>query len=218
LWYNLVAFIAEKGLSLTIRREITDAAVALAERIKISFNEAFWIEDGEYLGDVRRGEWLDRAIRPNQIFAASLPNSPLSPERATKVVEKVKATLFTPVGLRTLDPADPAYRGRYEGDGPLRDNSYHNGTVWPWLLGHFGEALLKHAHDIEEAFKTIETSLSAIEAHLEEAGLGTISEIFDGDAPQGARGCVSQAWSVSEILRLSILLDKTRKAFARRNT
>ena len=218
LWYNFVAFIAEKGPSLTMRQKIAEEATALVEKIKMSFNETFWISDGEYLGDLKQGEWLDRANRPNQIFAASMPNSPLSEERARKVVEKVTATLYTPFGLRTLDPADSAYRGRYEGDGAARDSAYHNGTVWPWLIGHFGEALLKHSYDMENAFKIIEASLAAFESHLDDAGLGTISEIFDGDAPQGARGCVSQAWSVAEILRLSTLLDSARKAFARRNT
>jgi glycogen debranching enzyme len=114
---------------------------------------------------------------------------------------------LTPYGLRTLDPADPRYRGRYEGGPRDRDSAYHNGTVWPWLLGHFADALIKVKADNAEARETLARCLAAFEKHLDEAGIGTISEIFDGDEPQGAKGCVSQAWSVAEILRLSILMD-----------
>jgi len=218
LWYNFVSFIAEKGPSLTIRDSVTRAASDLALRIKASFKSTFWVEEGGYLADLKQGEWLDKSVRPNQIFAVSLPYSPLNFEEARQVVEKVEATLLTPFGLRTLDPSDSRYRGRYEGGYRERDSAYHNGTVWPWLLGHFGEALLTYSEDRTKAVATLENCMSAFEDHLEEVGYGTISEIFDGDAPQGARGCVSQAWSVAEILRLSMLLDNARKAPARRDT
>ena len=207
LWYNFVSFLAESGPALAIRDAVAKEAAALAKQIKKSFIDTFWIADAGYLADLKQGEWLDRSNRPNQIFAASLPFSPLSKDQAQKMLDKVQKTLLTPLGLRTLDPRDAQYRGRYDGNSRDRDSAYHNGTVWPWLLGHFGEALLAHGKNKKAAVAALNECMAAFEAHLDDAGLGTISEIFDGDAPQGARGCVSQAWSVAEVLRLSILID-----------
>jgi glycogen debranching enzyme len=166
-----------------------------------SFNRIFWNSDVRCLYDVVDGGLSDGSIRPNQIFAVSLHYSMLSAERARAVVETIERELLTPVGLRTLSTKDPQYRGRYEGDQYSRDSAYHQGTVWPWLLGPFISAYVKvnggsaqsrfHAHDL----------LRGIEQHLTEAGLGQISEIFDGDAPHLPRGCFAQAWSVAEVLR-----------------
>lgn len=206
LWYNFVSFLAESGPALAMRDTVAIEAAQLAKQIKKSFIDTFWLSDADYLADLKQGERLDRSNRPNQIFAASLPFSPLSANQTQKMLAKVQQTLLTPLGLRTLDPDDPHYRGRYEGNSEDRDNAYHNGTVWPWLLGHFGEALLKHSKNKSVARAVLNECMAAFEDHLEDAGFGTISEIFDGDAPQGAQGCVSQAWSVAEILRLSILL------------
>jgi glycogen debranching enzyme len=136
-------------------------------------------------------------VRPNQIFAVSLPHSMLSDEAAKKVVEKVRSELLTPVGLRSLSPQDKNYVGIYEGSPLKRDGSYHQGTVWGWLIGPYVTAHRKvfgssNAPELLEGFA----------AHLHEAGLGQVSEIFDGDAPHKPRGCFAQAWSVSEVLRV----------------
>jgi glycogen debranching enzyme len=120
------------------------------------------------------------------------------------VVEKVKQHLLTPVGLRTLAPSDPQYCGHYTGPPRERDQAYHQGTVWPWLLGPFITAYLKVNGRTEEARRQAQTWLSRLEFHLAEAGLGHVSEIFDGDAPHRPCGCIAQAWSVAEILRVYV--------------
>lgn len=204
LWYNLVCFLREIGArgNLSCQNE----AGYLANRIRESFEEVFWSDEIGCLGDVSSHGELDLSIRPNQIFAVSLPFSPLTEERAARVVASVRDNLLTPMGLRTLAPHEPGYKGAYRGGPNERDSAYHNGTVWPWMLGHYGEAVFKtagRAEAIEEVTKIIEQ----FKPHLEDAGLGAISEVFDGDSPQAPGGCISQAWSVAEILRLSLLLD-----------
>jgi glycogen debranching enzyme len=144
----------------------------------------------------------DASIRPNQIFAVSLRYTMLSAERARLVVEAVERELLTPVGLRSLAPSDPNYRGRYEGDGRARDSVYHQGTVWPWLLGPFVSAYVKVNGSSEAARRHAAQMLDPLREHLCHAGLLQISEIFDGDAPHSPRGCFAQAWSVAEIMRV----------------
>jgi glycogen debranching enzyme len=136
-------------------------------------------------------------VRHNQIFGVSLPVSALDSAQQRAVVETCVAHLLTPCGLRTLAPDDPAYRGRYDGPQADRDAAYHQGTVWAWLLGPFVEAHWKVYQDRDSARRI----LGSIAGQLGEAGLGTISEIFDGDPPFTPRGCFAQAWSVAEILR-----------------
>ena len=146
----------------------------------------------------------DASIRPNQIFAVSLPYTMLRPERAKLVVDVVQQHLLTPYGLRTLAPGDPQYRGRYTGGPYSRDGAYHQGTVWPWLMGPFITAFLKVNGGSAAARQQAETWLSPLKDHLSDAGLGHISEIFDGDPPHRPVGCFAQAWSVAEILRATI--------------
>ena len=143
----------------------------------------------------------DASIRPNQIFAVSLPHSLLSPERAKSVVEKVQEHLLTPYGLRSLAPSDPQYRGRYRGGPAERDGAYHQGTVWPWLMGPFISAYVKVNRDSDVARRQAAEWLAPLKDHLADGGLGHISEILDGDSPQRPCGCIAQAWSVAEILR-----------------
>ena len=125
----------------------------------------------------------------------------LSPERLRAVVEVVQEHLLTPYGLRSLAPSDPQYRGRYTGDPTSRDGAYHQGTVWPWLLGPFITAYVKVNGGSDAARNQAAEWLTSLNDHLADAGLGQISEIFDGDAPHRPCGCIAQAWSVAEILR-----------------
>jgi predicted glycogen debranching enzyme len=200
LWYNALKFMEE--LAARFNEEANAKRYALmASRARESFNKLFWNEEASSLFDVLDDEVRDASIRPNQIFAASLHHSMLSRERARHVVETVERELLTPYGLRSLSPRDPQYRPRYEGDSLSRDGAYHQGTVWAWLMGPFITAYTK-AHDkSDEAREQARAWLANFHAHLSEAGLGHISEIFDGDAPHTPNGCIAQAWSAAEVLR-----------------
>jgi predicted glycogen debranching enzyme len=203
LWYNALKFMEELAAKFSDEpnRSLYEE---MAERARASFNKLFWNEEAGYLYDVVEGDVRDASIRPNQIFAVSLPHSMLSRERALGVITKVERELLTPYGLRTLAPNDPRYRGRYEGDSLSRDGSYHQGTVWAWLMGPFITAYTKAHGGSEKARERARLWLAEFTAHLSEAGLGQISEIFDGDAPHAPRGCIAQAWSVAELLRAAI--------------
>ncbi len=206
LWYNAVCFAHE------LARRFDDREFFfydLIPRIQRSFVNTFWIESESYLGDVFFDGYLDRAVRPNQILAVSLPYSPLEPFQGKGVVEKVRQHLLTSVGLRTLSPEDRHYRGCYEGDGSARDAAYHQGTVWPWMLAHFGEAYLKVENDRAEAKNFLIALIRTfVNRHMREAGVGCVSEIFDGDAPHRPNGCISQAWSAAGLIRLYTLLNE----------
>ena len=200
LWYNALCILGD----LARRFQDNDDKLRyghMANTAKSSFNQLFWNDATGCLDDVVEGDVPDPAIRANQIFAVSLPYSMLSTEQARKVVEKVQEHLLTPYGLRTLSPSDPQYRGRYTG-GPLeRDGAYHQGTVWPWLMGPFIRAYIK-VHDHSAAARDqAAVWLEPLKNHLTDGGLGQISEVFDGDAPRQPHGCIAQAWSVAEILR-----------------
>jgi predicted glycogen debranching enzyme len=200
LWYNALRVMEELAGKFGIKASQSRYA-EMAERARTSFNELFWNEDAGCLYDVIDGDHKDASIRPNQILAASLTHSMLSQEKARRVVEIVERDLLTPYGLRSLSPADPQYRGRYEGDSLSRDGAYHQGTVWGWLIGPFITAYIKAHEGREQAREQARVWIAAFHVHLSEAGLGQISEIFDGDAPHTPRGCIAQAWSVSELLR-----------------
>ncbi|MGZ3597062.1 MAG: amylo-alpha-1,6-glucosidase, partial [Syntrophales bacterium] len=207
LWYNAICFAQELGQLFDDNEHPFRDLISMMRK---SFVDTFWIEKEAYLGDVFRDGILDCAVRPNQILAVSLPYSPLDVEKWTGVVDKVKKHLLTPVGLRTLSPEDRNYKGRYEGDGLTRDAAYHQGTAWPWLIGQFGEAYMKAAKD-KAAAKTflLDYMRTIIRLHMLEAGVGCISEIFDGDAPHRPNGCISQAWSAAGLIRLYMLLNDT---------
>lgn len=173
------------------------------ERARASFRTRFWYEAGGYLYDVIDGpDGDDPSLRPNQLYAVSLNDGLLGREQAKRVVQVVQEHLLTPVGLRTLAPADPRYRARYEGGVTERDGAYHQGTVWPFLLGPFLTAWIKVNGKTAAAKKNARMFLRGIERHLGEACLGQISEIFDAEAPHQPRGCPAQAWSVAEPLRV----------------
>jgi predicted glycogen debranching enzyme len=201
LWYSALCMMEDLanrfGDEVARKRYRHMAAVA-----HWSFNRLFWNEELACLYDVVNGGPPDASIRPNQIFAVSLPHSMLPRDRAQRVVQKVEEHLLTPFGLRSLAPSDPQYRGSYAGGPTERDGAYHQGTVWPWLLGPFISAYVKVNGGSEEARRQAHAWLFPLESHLAEAGLGHVSEIFDGDAPHRPCGCVAQAWSLAEILRV----------------
>jgi predicted glycogen debranching enzyme len=200
LWYNalrvmehLAARFGEKS-ARTRYGEMADCACR-------SFARLFWNEAAGCLYDVVNGEARDGSIRPNQIFAVSLFHKMLPAGMAKRVVEAVEQHLLTPFGLRTLAPSDPQYRGRFEGGPFSRDSAYHQGTVWPWLMGPFITAYLEVNGRSNEARIRASQWLHEFRRYIEEEGVGQIPEVFDGDAPHRPGGCPAQAWSIAELLR-----------------
>lgn len=204
LWYNAVCFCLEAA-----RSEGDEAFVkeweALPAKIAASFIDVFWNEEKQYLADVEN----DWSVRPNQIFAVSLPFTPLKPAMQKAVVDKVRSELLTPRGLRTLSPLDERYSGHYGGDQGSRDHSYHQGTVWPWLLAHFSEAYLRT--DKEAALPLLKELYEGMSATLEECCLYSVPEIFDGNFPYKAGGAVAQAWSVAELIRMEHIINTYKR-------
>ncbi|MDQ3748109.1 MAG: amylo-alpha-1,6-glucosidase [Acidobacteriota bacterium] len=202
LWYNALCIMADFAGTFGDWKD-EKKYLELAQQARTSFNKIFWNDAEECLFDVVNGENKDGSVRPNQIFAVSLPHAILDDvEKARKVVEKVEAELLTPFGLRSLSPKDKNYRPIYIGNSFERDTAYHQGTVWVWLIGGFVDAY-RRVHGKNEMMESrINKILDGFKNHLSEAGCGQISEIFDGDAPHNPRGCVAQAWSVAEVLRV----------------
>jgi predicted glycogen debranching enzyme len=202
LWYNALRIMESlAGRYDDVEREAMFGA--MADLARVSFNKVFWNSASGSLYDVVDGDVRDASLRPNQIFAVSLAHSMLDGRRAKAVVETVERELLTPRGLRTLDTKDPRYRGRYIGDPMSRDTAYHQGTVWPWLIGPFFTAWLKIRGSNQESRARVKAWLAEFDQHLTEAGVGQVSEIFDGDPPFAPRGCMAQAWSVAELLRIA---------------
>jgi len=151
---------------------------------------------------------IDKSVRSNQIFAVSLPYSVISDFQKAGVLSVVEKELLTPKGLRTLSPYSSIYKGKYQGNQKERDEAYHQGTVWPWLLGHFVEGYIR-VHGIS-SLPFIEKIVNNFHQDVAEYGLSTIGEIFDGDPPHKPRGAISQAWSVAEILRINKMIELLR--------
>jgi predicted glycogen debranching enzyme len=200
LWYNALRVMEDLARRFG-DEERQNLYALMAEKTHQNFNKCFWNEAEGCLYDVIDGDCRDASIRPNQIFALSLPYSMLSEDKSKRVVGVVERDLLTPYGLRSLAPNDRQYRGRYTGDSVSRDGAYHQGTVWAWLMGPFITAYIKANDGIVEAREQARVWLARFHAHLSEAGLGQISEIFDGDAPHSPQGCIAQAWSIAELLR-----------------
>ena len=198
LWYNALKLL-EGWVRLTSGDDRAAPYARHAEQARASFNARFWNEQGGCLFDVVDGEaGDDPSCRPNQIFAIALKHPVLDPARWAAVLDVVCERLLTPVGLRSLAPGSPDYKARYFGDLRARDAAYHQGTVWAWLIGPFIDAWLKvHPDDRAGARRFLDGFIPNLSA----GALGTISEIFDAEAPYTPRGCVSQAWSVAEVLR-----------------
>jgi predicted glycogen debranching enzyme len=204
LWYNALRLL-ERWLREAGEQRTAGRVASHADAAYHSFNRRFWYAQGGYLYDVVDGEeGDDPALRPNQIFAISLEHAVLDAARWRSVVDAVSAALLTPVGLRTLAPGHPNYDPCYDGDVRARDAAYHQGTVWPWLIGPFIDACLRLSPDEPESAQRL---LAGFDAHLGEAGVGFVSEIFDAAPPFRPRGCIAQAWSVAEVLRSLVKLD-----------
>jgi predicted glycogen debranching enzyme len=203
LWYNALRVMQE--LARLFHDPARERAVReLAGRARSSFNSQFWNEQESCLYDVVSNEGRDASVRPNQIFAVSLPHTMLTDDRARHVVEIVQRELLTPFGLRSLSPRDPHYRPRYEGGVVSRDTAYHQGTVWPWLMGPFITAYVKINGRHADARRQAGEWLAGFREHLNTAGLGQVSEVLDGDTPHRPGGCCAQAWSVAELLRAAV--------------
>jgi predicted glycogen debranching enzyme len=206
LWYNALRLL-EGWCRESNETEAAAALAERAERTKKAFNERFWFADGDYLYDIVDGDnGNNTALRPNQIFAISLDHPVLDRAHWEPVLNKAAEHLLTPVGLRSLSPDNPDYKPKYDGDLRARDAAYHQGTVWPWLIGPFVDAWLRvHPEDRKSA----RGFLAAFDSHLQGACIGSISEVFDAEAPFLARGCIAQAWSVAEVLRAWLKTEPT---------
>ncbi len=206
LWYNAVSY------SLDCARGAHDRAFVkewekLPELISRSFIETFWDEELGYLADyVNDREMRNLQVRPNMVIATSLPYTMLTRDQMKSILDIVSRVLLTPRGLRTLSPSDEGYKGIYSGDQATRDQAYHQGTVWPWLMGPFCDGWLRVYG--EGGVSRVRKLIMGFEETLTEAGISTISEIYDGDPPHSPGGAISQAWSVGEILRIFTLLEK----------
>jgi predicted glycogen debranching enzyme len=197
LWYNTLKIFAEL---LQCNGQQHDAFVVnvSAEKAKDSFTRQFWYEQGNYLYDnIDENGKRDATLRPNQLFTISLPFTLIEDEKANAVLDIVEKQLYTPVGLRSLSKTNSSYIPVYRGDQWHRDSAYHQGTVWSWLLGPYIDALEKMS-EREKVPKVIEN----FKYHLDEGCIGSVSEIFDAEAPHQPGGCVAQAWGVAEILRV----------------
>jgi predicted glycogen debranching enzyme len=204
-WYNALRILQELA-------PMADADGApyglLAERVKQSFTELFWMEEKGYLKDVISGTGADEQLRCNQIWALTMPFTMLSPEQERRVVESVRQHLYTPFGLRTLSPEDPEFHPSYGGEQRERDMAYHQGTIWPYPLGAYYLAWLKVHGDTPQAAAQVREQLGTMEAMLREGCVGQLPEIYDGGEPGPSKGCFAQAWSVGELLRVYEALEQ----------
>jgi glycogen debranching enzyme len=202
LWYNALRttqFLADKY----DEKDLAEEYQSMAEQAKNSFNTKFWNSQSNCLFDVIGDTWADYSVRPNQVIAGALDFNIVDQSKANYVVDFVQRELFTPVGLRTLPPNDGRFKGNYSGDRENRDRAYHSGSIWPWQTGPFTTAYLKAKgySDINRQYALYYFILPLFTAQIRRGGLGTISEIYDADAPYTPRGCIAQAWSVAEPLR-----------------
>ena len=213
LWFDALSFAVELAKEFD---ETPPEETALLPRLKKAFNRVFRPsdEDATAMGGGLYDTWHPeegpgRHIRPNQIFAVAVPFSPLPQKTQAAVVKCVREHLLTPFGLRTLSPSDAAYRPVCQGPQDQRDRAYHQGTVWPWLLGAYMDAVVKTARSGKAVRDALDTITPLFSAHLADAGLGSISEIFDGQQPHTPGGCIAQAWSSAEALRLLLLVRQS---------
>ncbi len=209
LWYNTLAFARTLAKHYGERHPHAFCHQRFLDKMRVTFKERFWVEQQHacYLADCWSPEGQDTSLRPNQLFAVGLPFPILEEDSWGDVVQSCRNSLLTSCGMRTLSPSDARYAPRYKGGPEQRDGAYHQGTVWPWPLGIYGDALLRAVWDTDSAVRELlETITPLVTAHLAEAGVGSISEIFMADPPHLPDGCIAQAWSVAEVLRLLVKL------------
>ena len=206
LWYNALMAMSEVVTDISHSDQLSD----LAERVRQSFVDVFWSDDLGYLFDHVLDSHKDASFRPNQLFAVSLPYSPLEPDQRRQIVDKATTKLLTPMGLRTLPEDDPNYHAHYQGSMFDRDEAYHQGTVWAWLMGPYIEALLR-VNDFSPASRKQagDTVRPLIDA-LATASVGQLHEVFDATAPHRPDGCIAQAWSIAELLRVVVLIEQNQ--------
>lgn len=198
LWYNALCFY----ISLNAESYMEE----VVEKLERSFVEEFWDEEKGYLADVVNMGQKNWSIRPNMIIATSLPYSPLAENQKAQVLDIAKLHLLTNRGIRSLAPSDPEYKGYYHGNQTQWDKAYHQGTVWPWLMGPFAEGYLK-LHG-KAGVNFVEKMIQAFDGVMSQYGIGSVAEIYDGDPPHRPKGAISQAWSVGELLRMMYIVDK----------
>jgi len=205
LWYNAVLFAIQLASGAGDHTFVQDWQVT-ATAFPEAFIRNFWDEKRGYLADYTNGDYKDFSVRPNQVLATSLPYTPLPETLRNSILERVKSELLTPRGLRSLAPKNVLYKGVYEGNQSQRDHAYHQGSVHPWLLGHFVEAYMS-IHG-KSALQFIKDIYFGFEDEMDEHGIGTISEVYDGDPPHKGAGAISQAWCVAELLRVGSLIKQ----------
>jgi predicted glycogen debranching enzyme len=198
LWYNALMVMGD--ICKNIGRKNAEY-LNLASQVKTSFEHKFWNEEEQCLYDIVDVENVDASIRPNQIFAVSLDFPVIDGNKAKKIVNKVFDKLYATYGLRSLSADCDQYKGRYIGGQLERDGAYHQGTCWSWLIGHFVSAYRKAYEYSKESEIIVEKIIEPFKDHLNDACIGSISEIFDGESPNIPRGCFAQAWGVAEVLR-----------------
>lgn len=203
LWYNAISFAIEAAEAAGNKRFVSKWQ-PLAERIPSAYQSLFWRREKGYLADYVDGSGPDWSIRPNMILATSLPHTPLSEEQKREVLEKVYDHLVTPRGLRSLSPRHPDYKGEYLGGQHQRNQAYHQGSAWPWLITHFAEGYLMIYG--KQGLPKIKELYEGFEDEMLNNGIGSISEVYAGNPPHNAGGNISQAWNVAELLRLGDLI------------
>jgi predicted glycogen debranching enzyme len=207
LWHRALMGCSEAMTDCEASRATAASYAKLAAKVKRSFNQTFWSDELGYCIDHVAPHGPDRSLRPNQVLAVSLPHSPLPPAKQKRVVQIVREKLLTSMGLRTLPGDDPNFHPYYSGSMFQRDGAYHQGTVWAWLMGPYIEAHLRANQFSEAARQHARQTLAPLHAQLMGPGLGQVHEIFDASAPFRPDGCPAQAWSVAELLRVSLLTE-----------
>ena len=205
LWYNAVMFSLELAGKAKDKKFVSEWK-PVADMMPAAFMQTFWNEKKGYLADYVDGDYKDMSVRPNMVIATSLPYVMPDEEKRRRILEVARKELLTPRGLRSLTPNHPDYKGVYQGYPKNRDEAYHQGTAWPWLAGHYVEGYLKiygysGIHVAKEIYKGFEDT-------MKEHGIGTVSEVYDGDPPHKAGGATSQAWNVAELIRMNWLITQ----------
>ncbi len=208
LWYNALLYASELAAAAG-EGDLAEKWLVIAEKAKNTFNDMFWNKEGNYLADYVHDAKMDLSVRPNQLVAAALPYSMLSSQQSKQIIDLVVKRLLTPRGVRTLSPEDPRYKGIYFGDAFARDSAFHQGTAWVWPLGLLADAWLKVYG--KDGLGYIKDIYNAFEETMVENGIGTVSEVYDGDPPHQAGGAISYAPSVAELLRIGQMTGAFKK-------